>query len=117
MFADYPYPPGLEPGRLSVAGISTIFWDMGGVLLSNGWDTHARALAVQQFGLDVDEFAERHHQALKPFETGEMTLDEYLDQTVFCRPRRFTREAFRDFMLAQSRALPETLDGARRHLQ
>jgi putative hydrolase of the HAD superfamily len=93
-----------------VTGVSSIFWDMGGVFLTNGWDTHARALAVQQFGLDADEFAERHHQALEPFETGEITLDEYLDRTVFCRPRRFTREAFRDFMFAQSKVLPECRD-------
>ena len=90
-----------------MAGISTLFWDMGGVFLTNGWDTHSRALAVQQFGLDPDEFAERHHQALEPFEKGEISLDEYLDRTVFSRPRRFTREAFRDFMFAQSKVLPE----------
>lgn len=88
--------------------ITTIFWDIGGVLLTNGWDTPARERAVAHFGLDGRDYAERHAMAIAELETGRLTLDEYLAQAVFCAPRNFDPKAFRDFMLAQSRAIEGT---------
>ena len=43
-----------------------------------------------------------------------MTLDEYLDSTVFYRDREFSRESFVDFMLAESRPDEATIALARR---
>ena len=89
--------------------IRAIFWDVGGVLLTNAWDHTERAAALKHFGLDGKEFNDRHEPLVSPFECGKITLDEYLDRTVFYCPRPFTRESFRDFMYSLSHQLPEVI--------
>ena len=89
--------------------IRAIFWDVGGVLLTNAWDREERAQALQQFHLDADEFQSRHELVVSSFERGKITLDEYLDRTVFYRERPFTRDAFRARMLSLSKPFPEIL--------
>ena len=89
--------------------IRALFWDVGGVLLSNAWDRRERAQALEHFHLDADEFQARHEMVVSSFERGKLTLEEYLDRTVFYRERPFTREAFRDVMLSLSQPLPENL--------
>jgi len=98
-----------EEGRTLVA-IRALFWDVGGVLLTNAWDHTERAEALVHFGLDKDEFHVRHEVVVSQFERGQITLDEYLDRTVFYCSRPFTREAFRDFMYSLSRPLPGVID-------
>ena len=93
-----------------MAGIEMLFWDNGGVILTNGWDRGSRKKAVEQFHLDWDDFADRHELMLDAFETGEATLDQYLQRTVFYRSRPFTIEDFKSFMFSQSQPLPESLD-------
>jgi len=93
--------------------VSHIFFDIGGVLGSNGWDREQRALAAQHFGLDVTEMEDRHGEAVATLEQGRMPLDEYLRCTVFYRPRPFEPAEFKAFMLAQSRPFPGTIDLAR----
>lgn len=82
--------------------LSVVFFDVGGVLLTNGWDSDARARGWARFELDPDEAEARHEGVSHPFETGRLTLGEYLDHVVFHRPREFDRAAFRRFMEAQS---------------
>jgi putative hydrolase of the HAD superfamily len=89
--------------------ISALFWDNGGVILTNGWDREARRRAVERFGLDWTEFEDRHELVLNAFETGGLSLDDYLKRAVFYRPRLYTPEDFRRFMFAQSQAMPESL--------
>jgi putative hydrolase of the HAD superfamily len=88
--------------------VTAIFWDVGGVILSNGWDRPDRSKAVKKFGLDWEEFEDRHELASPAYEAGQITLDTYLQRTVFYRKRDFTREEFLDFMFAQSEELPES---------
>ncbi len=83
-----------------------ILFDVGGVLLTNGWDHAERAAAVARFGLDAQELDARHMQAMAAWERGEINLNEYLDVAVFYEPRKFTREEFVAFMLEQSKVLP-----------
>ncbi|MFQ5947953.1 MAG: HAD-IA family hydrolase [Acidimicrobiia bacterium] len=92
-----------------MAEIKTLFWDVGGVLLTNGWDRRSRHSAMEKFGLDWEEFQDRHEFVSADFEIGKLTLDEYLERTVFYRDRPFTREDFVGFMEAQSEAYPESL--------
>jgi putative hydrolase of the HAD superfamily len=92
--------------------IRAIFWDVGGVLLSNAWDHTQRAATLDHFHLDEQEFHDRHEMVVSSFERGKITLDEYLDRTVFYRPRPFTRDAFRDFMFQLSQPLPGMLEFA-----
>ncbi|HEX9224299.1 MAG TPA: HAD-IA family hydrolase [Candidatus Acidoferrales bacterium] len=88
--------------------LTTLFWDIGGVILTNGWDRASRREAAELFHMDWEDFQDRHDLSFPAFETGAITLDQYLDRTVFCRPQRFTREEFTAFMFAQSREYPET---------
>jgi putative hydrolase of the HAD superfamily len=87
--------------------ITTLFWDIGGVILTNGWDRESRKEAAATFHLDWDEFEDRHDLSFPAFDTGHITLNEYLDRTLFYRTRPFTREEFTAFMFAQSKEYPE----------
>jgi putative hydrolase of the HAD superfamily len=93
-----------------VAEITALFFDVGGVLATNGWDRQARRTCVESFGLDWDEYQDRHEFVADAFETGAMTIDTYLDRTVFYRDRDFTRSSFIDAMKGESIADPEALD-------
>ncbi|MDQ1390364.1 MAG: putative hydrolase of the superfamily [Acidobacteriaceae bacterium] len=96
-----------------MSAIQAIFWDIGGVLLSNAWDHTQRLAALEHFRLDEEEFHSRHEMVVSSFERGKITLDEYLDRTVFYRNRPFTRDQFRDFMFSLSEPMPEVLTFAR----
>lgn len=89
--------------------IRAIFWDVGGVLLTNAWDRSERAQAFEHFHLDPDEFHARHELLVSPFERGKITLDEYLDRTVFYCQRPFTRDEFRQYMFSLSHPFPDVL--------
>jgi putative hydrolase of the HAD superfamily len=95
-----------------LSAIRAIFWDVGGVLLTNAWDRKERFAALEHFELDQEEFQSRHEMIVSSFERGKITLEEYLDRTVFYRPRPFTRDAFRDYMFSLSRPFPEVLEFA-----
>lgn len=94
--------------------ITTLLTDVGGVLLTNGWDRKGRILAAKTFDLDEEEMNERHHLTFDTYEEGKLSLDEYLDRTVFYEPRQFSKEDFRKFMFQQSKPYPETIDLLRR---
>ena len=74
--------------------ISALFWDVGGVLLTNAWDRTQRETVLAKFKLDEAEFQDRHEMVVSSFERGKITLDEYLDRTIFYRPRTFTKDEF-----------------------
>ncbi len=95
-----------------MSAIRAIFWDVGGVLLTNAWDRKERAAALEHFGLDQEEFQSRHEMVVSSFERGKITLEEYLDRTVFYRPRPCTRDIFRDYMFSLSQPFPEVLQFA-----
>ncbi len=90
--------------------ISALFLDIGGILLTNGWDQKTRLLAAQTFQLNYEEVNERHHLTFDTYEQGKLSLNEYLDRVVFYQKRPFTRDAFKEFMLAQSKPYPEMID-------
>ncbi|MEP6493973.1 MAG: HAD family phosphatase [bacterium] len=84
------------------SAIRLVLFDIGGVLGSNGWDREQRLAAVERFGLDAEDFQYRHEETVGVWEAGQISLEEYLDVTVFCSPRSFTPDEFKTFMLAQS---------------
>jgi putative hydrolase of the HAD superfamily len=88
--------------------ITTLFWDIGGVIMTNGWDTGARRRAAETFHLDWEEFQDRHDLSFPAFDSGLISLDEYLNRILFYRPRAFTREEFIAFIFAQSKEYPES---------
>jgi putative hydrolase of the HAD superfamily len=89
--------------------ITTLFLDIGGVLLTDGWDHHARQRAAATFKLERAEMEQRHQQTFATYEEGKLTLDEYLDLVVFHRRRPFTRSQVRRFMFAQSQPYPNMI--------
>jgi putative hydrolase of the HAD superfamily len=91
-----------------LAEITTLFWDIGGVILTNGWDRGSRKEAADAFHLDWEEFQDRHDLSFPAFDSGQITLNEYLDRTLFYRQRSFTREEFTAFMFAQSKEYSDT---------
>jgi putative hydrolase of the HAD superfamily len=97
-----------------MAPFDVILFDVGGVLLTDGWDHRERKAAVERFKLDVHELETRHGEVEPAWERGEIDLNKYLDEAVFYEPRNFSRAEFIDFMLAQSQLLP---DGAMGILQ
>jgi putative hydrolase of the HAD superfamily len=96
-----------------LSAITAMFWDVGGVLLSNAWDRTQREQALRHFGLDWDEFHDRHEMLVSSWERGKITLQEYLERTVFYRSRSFTPDEFRSYMLSLSKADEATLALAR----
>jgi HAD superfamily hydrolase (TIGR01509 family) len=90
--------------------ITTLFLDIGGVLLTDGWDHHARKRAATTFNLELSEMEDRHHLTFDTYEEGKLALEEYLGRVVFYQKRPFTRAQFRRFMFAQSKAHPEMID-------
>src|SRR5258708_17571170 len=93
--------------------ITTILFDIGGVLLTDGWGHDSRREAALQFGLDWDDFTDRHEKVAHLIETNGLTLERYLDRVIFYRPRSFSRDEFREFVFAQSQPKPESLEIAR----
>ena len=89
--------------------IFSLFLDIGGVLLTNGWDRTLRQRAAREFDLDEEEMNERHHLTFDTYEEGKLSLDQYLSRVVFHRRRSFSRDDFRNFMMAQSKPIPEMI--------
>src|SRR6202044_1979163 len=89
--------------------IKTLFLDIGGVLLTNGWGRDSRKRASELFKLDYKEMDERHHLTFDTYEMGKLTLDEYLNRLVFYEVRGFTKDDFKTFMFERSKPYEETI--------
>ena len=92
------------------APVTALFLDVGGVMLTNGWDRKAREAAAKKFGLDLDDLNDRHRMTFDTYETGKLSLEEYLKSSVFYKDRSFTLDDFRNFMFEQSVAYQEMID-------
>ncbi len=90
--------------------ITTLFLDIGGVLLTNGWDRAARQQAAEAFHLDHADVEERHHLTYDTYEEGKLSLDDYLQRVVFCQSRPFSSDEFKAFMLSRSQPIPAMID-------
>lgn len=93
-----------------------ILFDVGGVLLTNGWDQRERAAAIEHFHLDPAAFEARHLAHDDAWERGAIPMKAYLDATVFYEPRSFSRDEFFAFMLTQSKPQPGGALGILREL-
>jgi len=94
---------------LETLAVKFLFFDIGGILLTNGWGHESREEAAREFGLDYAEVKELHTFIFNVYEAHGVDLDEYLDTVVFNHPRDFTREDFKNFMFEQSKELPDML--------
>lgn len=90
--------------------IKTLFLDIGGVLITNGWDRFARQKAVKKFNLEPNELSDRHGIFFETYEAGKLSLNEYLANVIFYEPRNFTEEEFMNFMFQQSKAIKGSVE-------
>jgi putative hydrolase of the HAD superfamily len=90
--------------------ITTLFLDIGGVLLTNGWDHNIRRKAAETFGLDYEEMNERHHLTFDTYEEGKLSLYDYLQRVIFYKQRPFSLEEFREYMFFQSQPYEDMID-------
>ena len=91
--------------------ITTILWDVGGVLLTNGWDHNGRRSVLSRFNVDIDAFEQRHTDANDDWEKGLITVEQYLDKTIFYEPRSFSAAQFLEAMKAESQVLKDSALG------
>jgi putative hydrolase of the HAD superfamily len=103
-----------ETTMKKATAITCVFLDIGGVLLTDGWDHHARKRAAAHFKLELAEMEDRHHLTFDTYEEGKLTLEEYLGRVIFYQKRPFTRAQFRRYMFAQSQPYPEMIDLVRK---
>jgi len=89
--------------------ITTLFLDIGGVLLSDGWGHEFRIQAVKKFDLNSEEMETRHSQVFETFELGKLTMEEYLNLVIFYKQRSFSKAQFQEFMFAQSKSDPQMI--------
>lgn len=101
-------PVTFKPMKIQ-SRITTLFVDIGGVLLTDGWNRKSRKRAAQHFNLDLKEMEDRHHLTFDTYEVGKISLDEYLERTVFYEKRSFSYAAFKKFMFGESKAFPEMI--------
>ena len=87
----------------------TLFLDIGGVLLTNGWDREARKKSATRFALDPQELDDRHRLIFNTYERGKLTMEDYLDHVIFFKDRNFTRDEFKNFMFEQSQPLGDAI--------
>ncbi len=99
---------------MSLGPISHLFTDLGGVLLTNGWDGQLRKKVANHFGVDAAEMEQRHHLTYDTYESGKMGLSAYLDRVMFYEPRSFGFKEVVDYILGQAAAFPEMIDLVRR---
>ncbi len=97
-------------GNIVQGKIKTLFLDIGGVLLTNGWGHESRYKAIEKFGLDKDEVEERHQISFDTYEIDKITFDDYLNEVIFYKERPFSKETFKAFMFQQSQALDGCID-------
>lgn len=96
--------------KTAIENITTLLLDIGGVLLTSGWDRKSRQLAITRFQLDKEETEERHHLIFHLYEEGKLALDEYLDRVIFYRKRNFSKEDFKTFMFEQSSPIEGSIE-------
>lgn len=102
--------PRTKEAMKKTTGITCLFLDIGGVLLTNGWDHLVRKRTAKHFKLSWPEMEERHRLTFETHEEGKLAFEEYLGRVVFYQKRPFSRAQFRRFMCAQSRPYPEMID-------
>jgi putative hydrolase of the HAD superfamily len=95
---------------MASSSITTLFLDVGGVLITNGWDRGLRRKAAEKFGLDYAEMDQRHHLTFDTYESGKLSLSEFWNRVVFYQPRAFTPEEFKQFVYGEYKPFPQMLD-------
>ncbi len=95
---------------MAQSAIRALFLDVGGVLVTNGWDRAVRKKVAERFDLDLQEFEARHHLTFDTYEEGKISLDTFFDRTIFYQSRTFTHEDVKRFVFELAQPFPEMID-------
>ena len=95
---------------MSTTQIKALFLDVGGVMLTNGWDSKVRRALADHFRLDLADFEARHHLTFDTYESGKISFDVFLERTVFYKPRDFTPADFKKYVSELTQLLPGMID-------
>lgn len=90
--------------------ITTFFLDIGGVLLTNGWGHELRKRTADIFHIDHAEMESRHHLTYDTFESGKLSLTEYLNRVIFYEPRSYAKEEVIAYIFEQCTPFQEMID-------
>ena len=90
--------------------VRALFLDVGGVLLTNGWDSKVRQALADRFKLDLKDFEARHHLTFDTYEEGKISFDVFLNRTVFYTKRDFTPAEFKKYVSDLTQPLPGMID-------
>src|ERR1700733_1323048 len=99
----------MSQANAQLAKPSYILTDLGGVLLTNGWDREVRRAVVERFQLDAATMDDRHHLTYDTYESGKIDVWTYLDRIIFYEPRSYTPQEVLDFILDIAKPFPETI--------
>ncbi|MEJ2011746.1 MAG: HAD hydrolase-like protein [Anaerolineales bacterium] len=91
-------------------GIRTLFLDIGGVILTNGWDHNLRRCTADLFHISYDALNERHHLTYDTYESGKLSFDDYLDRVIFFKPREFSKQDIKDFIFSQTETFQDMIE-------
>jgi len=64
------------------SSIRTVFWDVGGVILTNGWDLTQRTRVLSRLGVDLEAYEEIHERVNYYWERGLINAEDFFMQTV-----------------------------------
>ncbi len=95
---------------MAQSAIRALFLDVGGVLVTNGWDHAVRKKVAERFDLDLQEFEARHHLTFDTYEEGKISLDTFFDRTIFYQSRTFTHQDVKRFVFELAQPFPEMID-------
>jgi putative hydrolase of the HAD superfamily len=98
------------------APFDAILFDVGGVMLTNGWDHVERAAVLKHFSLDRTAFEARHEKPYDALERDTIDMYAYLETTIFHEPRTFTPDDFIAVMKSQSVPIPSNAMGVLREI-
>jgi putative hydrolase of the HAD superfamily len=90
--------------------VRALFLDVGGVMLTNGWDSKVRRALSDHFHLDLPDFEARHHLTFDTYESGKISFDVFLERTVFYKPRDFSPADFKKFVSDLTQPFPGMIE-------
>ncbi len=93
-----------------MALIQALFLDIGGVLMTNGWDHSLRMRTAEKFNVNYEEMNQRHQLIFDTYETGKLTLDEYLKRVIFFETRPYTMQDVKQFIFESARPYTEMIN-------
>src|ERR1700722_4825634 len=90
--------------------IKGILLDVGGVIMTNGWDRKLRKKVAAHFNIDWDDLNDRHQLFNDILELGKIGFEEYLKEVIFYKERSFSLTKVFSFIREALLPYPQMID-------